>query len=56
MSFTGEGDLTIREAAAILDLNLRQTLEIIEKKIGGNVTREEAKRALELAEKLAESG
>lgn len=48
------GDLTIREAAAILDLSLRQTLEIVEKKIGGNVGREEACRALELAKKLAE--
>lgn len=48
------GDLTIREAAAILDLNLRQTLEIVEKKIGGNVGREEACRALDLAKKLAE--
>jgi hypothetical protein len=48
------GDVTIREAAAILGLNLRQTLEIVEKKIGGNVGREEAIRALELAKKLAE--
>ena len=43
-----QGDVTIREAAAILGLNLRQTLEIVEKKIGGNVGREEAIRALEL--------
>jgi len=49
-----QGDVTIREAAAILGLNLRQTLEIVEKKIGGNVGREEAIRALELAKKLAE--
>lgn len=49
-----QGDVTIREAAAILGLNLRQTLEIVEKKIGGNVRREEAIRALELAKKLAE--
>lgn len=48
------GDLTILEAAAILDLNLRQTLEIVEKKIGGNVGREEACRALDLAKKPAE--
>ncbi len=48
------GDVTIREASAILGLNLRQTLEIVEKKIGGNVGREEAIRALELAKKLAE--
>jgi hypothetical protein len=49
-----QGDVTIREAAAILGLNLRQTLEIVEKKIGGNVGRDEAIRALELAKKLAE--
>jgi predicted HTH domain antitoxin len=49
-----QGDVTIREAATILGLNLRQTLEIVEKKIGGNVGREEAIRALELAKKLAE--
>ena len=49
------GDVTIREAAAILGLNLRQTLEIVEKKMGGNVRREEAIRALELAKKLADS-
>jgi predicted HTH domain antitoxin len=48
------GDLTIREAAAILDLSLRQTLEIVEKKIGGNVGRDEACRALDLAKALAE--
>jgi hypothetical protein len=50
-----QGDVTIREAAAILGLNLRQTLEIVEKKIGGNVGREEAIRALELAKKLADA-
>jgi hypothetical protein len=49
-----QGDVTIREAAAILGLNLRQTLEIVEKKIGGNVGREEAIRAMELAKKLAQ--
>ncbi len=49
------GDVTIREAAAILGINLRQTLEIIEKKIGGNVGREEAIRALEQAKKLADA-
>ena len=37
--FIRRGDVTIREAAAILGHNLRQTLEIIEKKIGGNVGR-----------------
>ena len=49
-----QGDVTIREAAAILGLNLRQTLEIVEKKIGGNIGKEEAIKALELAKKLAE--
>jgi len=49
------GDVTIREAAAILGINLRQTLEIIEKKIGGNVGRDEAIRALEQAKKLADA-
>lgn len=48
------GDVSIREAAAILGLNLRQTLEIMERRIGGNVGREEATRALDLAKKLAE--
>jgi hypothetical protein len=47
------GDVTICEAGAILGLNLRQTLKIVEKKIGGNVGGEEAIRALELAKKLA---
>jgi predicted HTH domain antitoxin len=50
-----QGDVTIREAAAILGLNLRQTLEIVEKKIGGNVGKEEAIKALELAKKLADA-
>ena len=49
------GDVTIREAAAILGLNLRQTLEIMEKMIGGNVGSAEAISALELANKLADS-
>ena len=49
-----QGDLTIREAAMILGLSLRQTLEIVERKIGGNVRREEAVRALKLAKNLAE--
>jgi len=49
------GDVTIREAAIILGLNLRQTLEIMEKRIGGNVGRAEAISALELAKKLADS-
>lgn len=49
-----QGDLTIREAAMILGLSLRQTLEIVERKIGGNVRREEALRALKLAKGLAD--
>jgi predicted HTH domain antitoxin len=49
-----QGDLTIREAAMILGLSLRQTLEIVERKIGGNVRREEALRALKLAKNLAD--
>lgn len=48
------GNLTLREASDLLHLSLRQTLDIIEKKIGGNVGRDEACRALELAKKLAE--
>lgn len=47
------GDLTLREASDLLHLSLRQTLDIIEKKIGGNVGREEQMRALELAKKSA---
>jgi predicted HTH domain antitoxin len=47
------GDLTLREASDLLHLSLRQTLDIIEKKIGGNVGRDEACRALELAKRLA---
>jgi predicted HTH domain antitoxin len=49
-----QGDLTIREAAMILGLSLRQTLEIVERKIGGNVRRGEALRALKLAKNLAD--
>lgn len=49
-----DGEITVREAAEILQLNFCQTLEILEKKIGGNVGEEEEKRALDLARKLAE--
>jgi hypothetical protein len=48
------GDLILREASDLLHLSLRQTLDIIEKKIGGNVGRDEACRALERAKKLVE--
>ena len=49
-----DGEITIREAAEILQLDFRQTLEILEKKVGGNVGGEEEKKALDLAKKLAE--
>ena len=49
-----DGEITVREAAEILQLNFRQTLEILEKKVGGNVGREEENKALDLARKLAE--
>ena len=50
-----DGEITLREASEILQLNFRQTLEILEKKIDGNVGYEEEKRALDLARKLAET-
>jgi predicted HTH domain antitoxin len=49
-----DGEITIREAAEILQLDFRQTLEILEKKVGGNVGGEEEKKALDLARKLSE--
>ncbi len=49
-----DGKISIREAAEILQLNLRQTLEILEEKVGGNVRHEEEIKALNLARKLAE--
>jgi predicted HTH domain antitoxin len=48
------GEISIREAAEILQMSFRQTLEILEGKVGGNVGREEEIRALNLAKKLAE--
>lgn len=48
-----DGEISIREAAEILQLNFRQTLEILEKKVGGNVEEEQEIKALELAKKLA---
>jgi predicted HTH domain antitoxin len=48
------GEISVREAAEILQLNYRQTLEILEEKVGGNVGREEEMKALNLARKLAE--
>ncbi len=49
-----DGEITIREAAEILQLNFRQTLEILEKKVGGNVERDQETKALNLAKRLAE--
>ncbi|MFB3765117.1 MAG: hypothetical protein ACE14P_07695 [Methanotrichaceae archaeon] len=49
-----DGEISIREAAEILQLNLRQTLEVLEQKVGGNVSRDEELRALSFARKLAE--
>jgi predicted HTH domain antitoxin len=48
------GEISVREAAEILQLNYRQTLAILEEKIGGNVGREEEMKALNFARKLAE--
>ncbi|MCX6669067.1 MAG: hypothetical protein NTV25_04570 [Methanothrix sp.] len=49
-----DGEISIREAAEILQLNFRQTLEILEKKVGGNVERDQETKALNLAKRLAE--
>ena len=49
-----DGKITIREAAEILQLNFRQTAELLENKVGGNVRIEEEKKALDLARRLAE--
>jgi predicted HTH domain antitoxin len=49
-----DGEISVRDAAEILQLNYRQTLEILEEKVGGNVTRDEEMKALNLARKLAE--
>lgn len=48
------GEISIRESAEILQMSFRQTLEILEAKIGGNVGREEEIKALNYAKKLAE--
>jgi hypothetical protein len=47
-------EISIREAAEILQLNFRQTMDILEKKVGGNVRPEQETRALNLAKRLAE--
>jgi predicted HTH domain antitoxin len=49
-----DGEISIREAAEILQLNFRQTYEILEKKVGGNVEEAQEIKALDLAKKLAE--
>jgi predicted HTH domain antitoxin len=49
-----DGEISIREAAEILQLNFRQTLEILEKKVGGNVERDQETKALNLVKRLAE--
>ena len=49
-----DGEITVREAAEILQLSFRQTAELLEKEVGGNVRIEEEKRALDLARRLAE--
>jgi predicted HTH domain antitoxin len=48
------GEISIRESAEILQMSFRQTLEILEGKIGGNVGREEEIKALNYAKKLVE--
>ena len=48
------GEISIREAADILQLSFRQTFEILEKKVGGNVEYEQEINALKLAKMLAE--
>lgn len=49
-----DGEISIREAAEILQLNFRQTFEILERKVGGNVEEVREIKALKLAKKLAE--
>ena len=49
-----DGEISIREAAEILQLNFRQTYEILEKKVGGNVEEAQEIKALNHAKKLAE--
>jgi len=48
------GELTVREASEVLQLSLRETIELIEEKIGGNVAIQEQVKAIELARKLSE--
>ncbi len=48
------GELTVREASEALQLDLRETIELIEEKIGGNVGVQEEIKALETAKELSE--
>jgi hypothetical protein len=48
------GDLTVREVSEVLQLSLRETVDLIEEKIGGNVAIQEQIKAIELARKLSE--
>ena len=49
-----KGELTLREVAEVLNLTLRDALELVEEKAGGNVSAEEQVKAIELARKLSE--
>jgi hypothetical protein len=44
----------VRNTFGTTQLNFRQTFEILEKKVGGNVEEEQEIKALKLAKKLAE--
>lgn len=48
------GEISIREAADIMHLSYRETLDLLEKKVGGNVAPEQEARALMLAKRLAD--
>lgn len=48
------GEISIREAADIMHLSYRETLDLLEKKAGGNVSAEQEARALMLAKRLAD--
>lgn len=49
-----DGEISIPEAAEILQMSFRQAYEILEEKVGSNVGHEEEIKALNLARKLAE--
>lgn len=48
------GEISILDAAEILQLKFRQTMDILEKRVGGNVEPEQEAKALNLAKRLAE--